>query len=96
MKRVVGMPGDWVVTVSPPKEDEEDAEARVGEDMFQVPEGHCWVAGDNLEWSRDSRIYGPVPLALVKGKCMATLWPWSQRKWFGEDQLQDSLAHYAS
>lgn len=32
-----------------------------------VPHGHCFLLGDN-EWdSTDSRYYGPVPLALVKG-----------------------------
>ena len=35
---------------------------------MQVPEGHCWVLGDNLTESRDSRVYGPIPLALVRGK----------------------------
>lgn len=39
--------------------------------LHQVPEGHVWVAGDNLPWSRDSRMYGPVPLGLVKGKLIA-------------------------
>lgn len=34
----------------------------------QVPEGHCWVVGDNLAYSRDSRMFGPLPLALIKGK----------------------------
>lgn len=37
-------------------------------EMIQVPEGHIWVEGDNLSWSRDSRFFGPVPLALVKGR----------------------------
>lgn len=36
-----------------------------------MPEGHCWVLGDNLTESRDSRTYGPVPLGLVKGKVVA-------------------------
>ena len=37
-------------------------------EMIQVPEGHIWVEGDNLAWSRDSRTYGPVPMALIKGR----------------------------
>ena len=37
-------------------------------EMIQVPEGHIWVEGDNLAWSRDSRFYGAVPMALVKGR----------------------------
>ena len=38
-----------------------------------MPEGHCWLIGDNLPESRDSRTYGPVPLALIKGKVIARL-----------------------
>ena len=36
--------------------------------MVRVPEGHCWLVGDNLGCSRDSRFYGAVPLGLVTGK----------------------------
>lgn len=31
--------------------------------------------GDNMTVSRDSRDFGPVPLGLVKGKVLATLFP---------------------
>lgn len=44
--------------------------------LVQVPEGHCWVTGDNLYASRDSRMLGPIPLALVRGKVIAKLSPW--------------------
>ncbi|OIW29608.1 LexA/Signal peptidase [Coniochaeta ligniaria NRRL 30616] len=64
MKRVLGMPGDYVLIDSP--ESGSDA-------MIQVPQGHCWLVGDNLPTSRDSRMFGPVPLALVSGKVIATL-----------------------
>jgi mitochondrial inner membrane protease subunit 1 len=40
-----------------------------------------------LPVSRDSRIYGPVPLALIKGKVVARVWPWRDRKWI-ENSLQ--------
>lgn len=90
-KRIIGMPGDVVCVMTPGKRDEDlevedDGErwASVKEEMFCVPEGHCWLAGDNLEWSRDSRLLGPVPLNLVKGKVMAVVWPWGERKWFGD------------
>lgn len=67
-KRVVGMPGDFVLRDTPEK--------GTGM-MIQVPKGHCWVVGDNLEHSRDSRVIGPVPLALVSGKVVATFGGWS-------------------
>ncbi|KAF2462097.1 peptidase S24/S26A/S26B/S26C [Lineolata rhizophorae] len=66
VKRVVGMPGDFVLEGTPYKGDGT---------MVQVPEGHCWVAGDNQTWSRDSRVYGPIPLPLIKGKIIMTVWP---------------------
>lgn len=48
---------------------------------LQVPEGHCWLLGDNLEESRDSRTYGPVPLALIRGKVIARILPLTEMKW---------------
>ena len=41
--------------------------------LQQVPPGHCWIIGDNLPASRDSRHFGPVPLALVRGKVLAKI-----------------------
>lgn len=45
---------------------------------MQVPKGHCWLLGDNLYASRDSRLYGPVPMALIDGKVIYQTgsWPW--------------------
>jgi Signal peptidase, peptidase S26 len=34
----------------------------------QVPAGHVWLQGDNTLNSTDSRHYGPVPYALLKGR----------------------------
>jgi hypothetical protein len=39
--------------------------------LVQVPKGHCYIVGDNLPWSRDSRDFGPIPLALIRGKVVA-------------------------
>lgn len=69
IKRVLGMPGDFVCTG--------EKEGR----MIQVPEGHCWLLGDNLPESRDSRLYGAVPLALVQGKVVARVWPLGEMDW---------------
>ncbi|TDZ59869.1 Mitochondrial inner membrane protease subunit 1 [Colletotrichum trifolii] len=73
VKRVIGMPGDYVLVNSP------DAP---GDMMIQVPKGHCWIVGDNLEFSRDSRHFGPVPLGLIEGKVVAKPMPWSSRQIF--------------
>ncbi|TVY25759.1 Mitochondrial inner membrane protease subunit [Lachnellula hyalina] len=75
IKRVVGMQGDFVVLQD---------EAGRGEKMLQVPEGHCWVVGDNLSASRDSRHFGPMPMAVIKGKVVAKVFPWSERRWMAD------------
>lgn len=46
----------------------------------QIPEGHCYVVGDNLKFSRDSRMFGPLPLGLVKAKVIGKL-STSEREW---------------
>ncbi|OTB18884.1 hypothetical protein K445DRAFT_30435, partial [Daldinia sp. EC12] len=75
VKRVLGLPGDYVLLNSP----------GVGSDTMmqvclfisahsllrKVPKGHCYIVGDNLPWSRDSRDFGPLPMALIKGKVVA-------------------------
>lgn len=82
VKRVIGMPGDYVLRDSPHT-------ARVPV-MIQVPAGHCYVVGDNLDHSRDSRMFGPLPLALVKGKIVASYEP-SMRDWMWFKQIPGGL-----
>lgn len=67
VKRVLGLEGDFVVVDTPGGVMGGRSEGR----MVQVPLGHCWVVGDNLTFSRDSRMWGPLPLALVTGKVIA-------------------------
>ncbi|UNI19478.1 hypothetical protein JDV02_005660 [Purpureocillium takamizusanense] len=73
VKRLVGLPGDYVSLGTPGEDGEEQ--------MIQVPQGHCWIVGDNLPASRDSRQFGPLPLALVQGKIIAKVLPWRERHW---------------
>lgn len=50
----------------------------------QVPKGHCWVVGDNVVASRDSRLFGPLPMALITGKIIYKTgswpFPWQWRR----------------
>jgi mitochondrial inner membrane protease subunit 1 len=39
--------------------------------LIRIPEGHVWLQGDNLANSIDSRDYGPVPEAILKGRVLA-------------------------
>ncbi|KAF8832517.1 hypothetical protein HHX47_DHR1001636 [Lentinula edodes] len=63
-KRVIGLPGD-VVCVDPT-----GLKAPSTEHVL-VPKGHIWICGDNMTHSRDSRDYGPVPIALIRSKLFA-------------------------
>lgn len=83
-KRILGMPGDYVVFdahvassvggVKGPWMGEEDQVGERGEPrMVQVPQGHVWVAGDNMSYSRDSRLFGALPMGLIRGKIEYTL-----------------------
>ncbi|BCS19322.1 putative mitochondrial inner membrane protease subunit 1 [Aspergillus puulaauensis] len=75
-KRVIGLPGDFVCR-------DEALSTGVGGngEMIRVPEGHVYVGGDNLPWSRDSRNYGPLPMGLINGKVIARIWPLSKIQW---------------
>src|SRR4030065_1179778 len=44
-------------------------------EKITVPEHHCFVLGDNRNLSRDSRDFGPVPLATIKGRADYIYWP---------------------
>ncbi|XP_015229655.1 mitochondrial inner membrane protease subunit 1 [Cyprinodon tularosa] len=65
-KRVIGLEGDKICTSSP-------------SDFFKthtyVPLGHVWLEGDNHMNSTDSRNYGPIPYALIRGRVCLKLWP---------------------
>ena len=60
-KRVLGLPGDSIMV------DPRDLDSP----HVVVPRGHLWLQGDNYNNSTDSRVYGPVPMGLVRGKVYA-------------------------
>ncbi|XP_076230821.1 mitochondrial inner membrane protease subunit 1-like [Calliopsis andreniformis] len=40
-----------------------------------VPNGHVWLEGDNTNNSTDSRVYGPVPQGLLRGRAFCRILP---------------------
>ncbi len=44
-----------------------------------VPTGRVWLQGDNLHNSTDSRVYGPVPHGLIRGRVLCRIWPFDGR-----------------
>lgn len=47
-----------------------------------VPPGCVWLLGDNRRNSTDSRIYGPVPRDVIKGRVVLRVWPLDQARLF--------------
>ena len=68
-KRVVGLENELIKFWN--YSEQKDVEVR-------VPEGHIWIEGDNKEWSKDSRNFGPVPLGLVDGICRYRIFPFDK------------------
>ncbi|PNW88383.1 hypothetical protein CHLRE_01g027100v5 [Chlamydomonas reinhardtii] len=59
---------------------------------LKIPQGRCWVEGDNAEASGDSRnMYGPVHLGLLEGRVTHVVWPpwrWGEvARWYPADKL---------
>lgn len=59
-KRIRAVQGDRVIVPS--------NNAAVNPRVLVIPPGHVWLEGDNPLNSSDSRHYGPIPSALVKGR----------------------------
>lgn len=59
-KRITGLPGDKI---------------KNGFNITTIPYGHVWLEGDNSSNSTDSRIYGPVPQGLLRGRALCKILP---------------------
>ncbi|MBM7644337.1 signal peptidase I [Scopulibacillus daqui] len=91
IKRVIGLPGDVIqykndhLFVNGKKMNEPYLRSlkrqSIGPLTYdfkeKVPKGTIFVLGDNRRNSRDSRIFGPVPINKIVGKAEVTFWPLS-------------------
>jgi inner membrane protease subunit 2 len=66
VKRVIGLPGDVVTTISHKRK------------YVVIPAGHCWIEGDNHAYSNDSNYYGAVSKGLLVWKASHIIWPLSR------------------
>lgn len=65
--------------------------------LERIPEGKFYLVGDNPEFSVDSRNYGPVPMALCRGRVVARVRAiglvvlltveWADTRAVGEEQV---------
>jgi signal peptidase I len=91
VKRVVGLPGQTVEVVSgrlyvDGEPVDEPYVRRPGSGdaaSMTVPEEYLFVMGDNRVNSKDSRYFGPVPRANVKGRAWLVYWPPSRAQVLG-------------
>lgn len=86
VKRVIGLEGD-VILLDPRSRPASVINARPNPDALRwdawggrvrVPPGHVWVEGDNRRESLDSNAYGPISRALIEGKAISVILPWSR------------------
>lgn len=80
IKRIVGFEGDVIRTKN--------------KKVVEIPRGHCWVEGDNLNHSYDSNDFGTVPVGLIYAKANRIIWPptrWGQipQKHIHDDRFID-------
>ncbi|MDE0803303.1 MAG: signal peptidase I [Acidimicrobiales bacterium] len=84
IKRVIALPGetvegaaDAIVIDGRPLIEPylDDAVVTPAFAAVTVPEGHVFVMGDNRTNSKDSRVFGPVPVDTVVGRAIARVWP---------------------
>ncbi len=96
IKRVAGLPGErvevsgskvWIngaplasLEEWPKTQDYEDGSDAPIRWEYALSESQCFVVGDNLRDSDDSRSFGPVGLEVLVGKCWIRYWPISQWK----------------
>jgi len=83
IKRIIGLPGETVeikkglvyINGEPLSEPYISSPPRYTMRKVEVPQGYCFVLGDNRNNSNDSHIWGPLPQDNIIGKVWLAIWP---------------------
>jgi signal peptidase I len=83
IKRVVGLPGETVeirdnqlyIDGRPLAEGYLPGVGQRNYGPVQVPPAHVFIMGDNRNVSRDSRVFGAVPVDRIVGRAWLSYWP---------------------
>ncbi|PVZ96617.1 hypothetical protein BB558_007468 [Smittium angustum] len=78
IKRIIGLPGDIIEPI------QVHNKSHKLPDKLKIPEGHCWVEGDEGFHSIDSNTFGYIPLGLVHGRASFVLYPFSNMGFIGK------------
>jgi signal peptidase I len=88
IKRVIGLPGDTVelrggrlfVNDEWVEEPYVSEDYRINENYgpYTVPPGQYFMMGDHRNRSSDSRVWGPVPRELIKGRALLVWWSYEE------------------
>lgn len=85
IKRCVALAGDvvelragqlWLNGSRVPEPYRNPSDPGEGFGPLRIPSGHVFVLGDHRAVSRDSRIFGPLPLANLRGRAALVYYSW--------------------
>lgn len=65
-------------------------------ESIKVPQGHCWVEGDNHLQSMDSNAFGPVSVGLITARATYVVWPPKRWKHLQTELPSDRVASLLS
>ena len=77
IKRLIGKPNDIIKPrESNFQEGKNDVDKPTSSNFYKkIKNGFVWVEGDNSKVSKDSNVYGPVPISCVEGKVWGKIYP---------------------